>query len=154
MTVSLDTNILLDLLQGNAELRRRSLAEIGSLGQETLIICEAVYAELADAFGSAEELDAFLTDLGILLVASDREVLHAAGTAWVNYARTRPAGLVCSACGRVTAAHCESCDAPLTIRQRVLPDFYVGSHALANADRLLTRDKRHFRTYFPDLELV
>ena len=154
MTVSIDTNVLLDLLSGNRELVEVAEVEIASLGEEALIICEAVYAELADRFVGSEELDEFLADLGIALVASDKEVLHAAGAAWVNYARTRSTGLVCSACGRVTAATCENCGALLTIRQRVLPDFYVGAHALSNADRLLTRDRRHFRTYFPELELV
>jgi len=154
VTVSLDTNVLLDLLEGQAELRARALNELEALGGETLIICESVYAELADRFFSADELDEFLADLQVTFLASNCDVLHAAGTAWVKYARTRPLGLVCRACGRVTAARCESCDRPLTIRQRVLPDFYVGAHALANADRLLTRDRRHFRTYFPDLELV
>jgi predicted nucleic acid-binding protein len=154
VTVSLDTNVLLDLLGVNEDVCRQAQAELTAIGDEELIICEAVYAELADRFVNAEELDEFIDDLGVTLVVSAREVLHAAGQAWVNYARTRPTGLVCSSCGRVTAARCESCDAALTIRQRVLPDFYVGAHALANEARLLTRDKRHFRTYFPDLELV
>lgn len=154
MTVSLDTNVLLDLLENDADLRGRAYAELEAIGDEPLIICEAVYAELADWFSSASELDGFISDLGIALVQSDREVLHAAGTAWVTYARTRPNGLVCGACGRVNAPRCENCEAPVTIRQRVLPDFYVGAHARAYADRLLTRDRRHFRTYFPDLVLV
>jgi predicted nucleic acid-binding protein len=39
-------------------------------------------------------------------------------------------------------------------RERALPDFLVGAHALVNGYRLLTRDARRYRTYFPDLEII
>ncbi len=35
-----------------------------------------------------------------------------------------------------------------------LPDFYVGSHAAVAGHRLLTRDARRYRTYFPRLSTI
>jgi len=154
VTVSVDTNVLLELLEADAASRRRAEDDLNALEDEQLIICEAVFAELANQFPDIGALEEFLGDTGITFVPSDPQVLFLAGRLWVNYARTRPAGLVCSECGRVTAATCGYCDSLLSIRQRVLPDFYVGAHALAYADRLLTRDKRHFQTYFPEVPLV
>lgn len=39
-------------------------------------------------------------------------------------------------------------------RDRVLPDFLIGAHAVKKNYQLLTRDGARYRTYFPTLELI
>jgi hypothetical protein len=40
------------------------------------------------------------------------------------------------------------------VRERALPDFLIGTHALLNGYRLLTRDASRYRSYFPELDII
>ena len=35
-----------------------------------------------------------------------------------------------------------------------MPDFYIGAHAAITGYRLLTRDVRRYRTYFPTIDII
>lgn len=39
-------------------------------------------------------------------------------------------------------------------RTSTLPDFFIGAHAAVAGFRLLTRDAKRYRTYFPTVELI
>ena len=39
-------------------------------------------------------------------------------------------------------------------RRSPLPDFYIGAHAAVHRMRLLTRDTRRYRSYFPGLDII
>ena len=40
------------------------------------------------------------------------------------------------------------------VRRAPLPDFFIGAHAAVRGHRLLTRDARRYRVYFPTVELI
>jgi predicted nucleic acid-binding protein len=40
------------------------------------------------------------------------------------------------------------------LRERTLPDFFIGAHALVKGHRLLTRDARRYRVHFPTLDII
>lgn len=119
-----------------------------------LVICEAVYAELAAGAPDQSSLDEFLASTGILLVVSTIDVWYRAGRAWRAYRSRRPVDPQCPACGETNRVACARCGRPLSFRQHILADFLIGAHALVHADRLLTRDLDYYRTYFPDLALA
>ncbi|HBE81998.1 MAG TPA: DNA-binding protein, partial [Blastocatellia bacterium] len=39
-------------------------------------------------------------------------------------------------------------------RTTPMPDFYIGAHAEVSGFRVLTRDPRRFKRYFPSVELI
>jgi len=39
-------------------------------------------------------------------------------------------------------------------RQSPLPDFYIGAHAAVAKFRILTRNSRRYRSYFPTVDLI
>jgi len=156
MITAVDTNVLLDVLIPDTRFGRRSKALLDqALTQGSLVICEVVYAELAAQFGGRAELDRFLEETGIRLLPSSSEALWLASVAWRAYVRTRRArGAQCPSCGTWQIVHCSSCGEPIPIKAHILTDFLIGGHALAQADRFLTRDLGYYKTYFKGLTIV
>lgn len=126
-----DTNVLFDVITDDpiwADWSVRQL-EIQAL-QEQLIANPVVYAELSVSFDRLEEVDAFLDGTGIDVADIPRPALFLAGKAFQTYrARGGP-------------------------RTGVLPDFFIGAHAVVEDVGLLTRDARRYRSYFPSIRLI
>ncbi len=126
-----DTNVLLDIFENDPQWVQWSLSKLRAFAQLLpLSVDPVVYAELSIGFSSVEDLDAALSTLRIDIIAAPREALFLAGRKFVEYRRR--GGL----------------------RNNVLPDFFVGAHAVIRDCPVLTRDARRFRTYFPSVRLI
>jgi len=129
--IFVDTNVLVDVVTNNPIWQDWSLRQLEAAAlRDRLVINAVVYAELSIRYARLEEADAALVTAGIDVVEMPRAALFLAGKAFQQY---RQRG------GTKTG---------------VLPDFFIGAHAVVVGALLITRDARRFRTYFPALELI
>lgn len=128
--IFVDTNVLIDL-RGGGRWRDWSRAQLSSGGENNdLVVNTVVLAELAPAFASLGELQLWLASITVEILPLDDEVAFAAGTAFRAYRRRH------------------------RVREAILSDFLIGAHARILKSALLTRDKRIYQRYFPDLTLI
>lgn len=126
-----DTNVLLDVLLAGSEHGDESEKRLASaLRAGPVAVNDVIAAEIAPVFDTAAALWSALDDAEIELVPYPREAVFVAGQAVRRYRRQG---------GR---------------RNRILPDFMIGAHAVASRARLLTRDGRFYRDSFPGLRLA
>ncbi|MBF0462861.1 MAG: type II toxin-antitoxin system VapC family toxin [Magnetococcales bacterium] len=126
-----DTNLLLDIVTDDPVWADWSIRHLEMCAAEgSIIINDVVYAELSVRFDRIETLDHMLDASGITLAAMPRPALFLAGKIFQRY---RAAG---------------------GTRNGVLPDFFIGAHAVVAGLPLLTRDIRRYRTYFPTIRLI
>ena len=137
MRTAVDSNVLSAVWSGEPPAAdiARGLAEAKSLGG--LVVCAPVYVELLAYPKSTESfLNRFLGDTGISVEFELSEsVWREAGRRFARYAARRR---------RSTR------EGP----KRLLVDFLIGAHALAQADRLMTLDAGRYARDFPDLKLL
>ena len=154
MITAVDSNVLMDILERRGQRAAEAATQLNEAGRlGPILICDVVYAELASLFPNPRTIEEFLTRNSIDLESASTEVLFEAGLAWRRYTRQRGSSLSCSACGAPSQPACPRCGEMLRSRQHMVADFIIGAHAMARADRLLTRDRGYYRTYFPELRI-
>ncbi len=155
MSVSIDTNILFDILLPDPQYKDSSLRLLKKYSEtDKLIICNIVYGELALHFKKPGDLNKFLAETNIFLVPVSTEGLWLASLAWKEYLSRRNNQLQCSSCGNQVKIKCNYCGTLISGRQHILADFLIGGHALVESGKLLTRDRGFYRAYFKELEVI
>lgn len=126
-----DSNVLIDIATGDSLWAQWSAAMVVRLADSAfLVINPIVYAEVSADYTRIEELDKALPLTVYRREPLPYEAAFLAGKCHREYRRRGGT------------------------RLGVLPDFLIGAHAAVRGYRLLTRDARRYRTYFPGLELV
>jgi len=155
MILAIDTNILLDILIPNAEHAQTALNCLMSIDQnDEIVICEVVYSELGSQFLSFQSLNRFLSETGIVLLPSNKNSLFEASSAWAEYSARKKRSVICPFCGKHQKSICFSCSESIPFRQHILSDFLIGAHAKIQANKLVTRDRGFYRSYFKDLKII
>lgn len=129
--ILIDSNVLLDLLDASSQWNAWSAEAVSTAASGSLLaINPIIYAETSIRFTSPEEFeDAFPTEF-FVREPLPYDAAFVAGKA--HYAYRRRGGS----------------------RVAPLPDFFIGAHAAVSGHRILTRDPRRFRRYFPSVKLI
>ena len=127
----IDSNVLIDIFKRDQVWLDWSSRQITASSNQGEVVVNAIaFAEISVGFASHRDLAAMLKLVGVELADIPWEAAFLAGHTHSRYRRVGGA------------------------RDRTLPDFMMGAHAAVKRFRLLTRDARNYRTYFPELELV
>jgi len=128
---AVDTSVLLDVFGADPTFLERSRNALRTATADGgLIACGVVWAEVAGFFEVPGEAAEAMDMVGISYDPMTRDAALAASVAWRRYRRRGGA------------------------RTRVIGDFLVGAHATERADRLLTRDRGFYGSYFKKLRVL
>jgi predicted nucleic acid-binding protein len=126
-----DSNVILDLVTDDPAWFEWSSESLSRAADEsTLAVNPIIFAEVSIGFSTLEEIEDLLPARDFRRLELPYEAAFLAGKAFLAY-RKRGGG-----------------------RTAPLPDFYIGAHAAIAGMRLLTRDPRRYRTYFPTIDIL
>lgn len=131
MAVLVDTNVLVDVAVRDPKWLEWSRGQLLRLARhEPLVINPIIYSEFSVRYSDRDSVDALLPVSDFHRESLPWAAAFAAGVAFRIY-RLAGGG-----------------------RERVLPDFLIGAHAAIRGHKILTRDPKGYRSYFPDLDII
>ena len=128
--IAVDSSVLIDLLAGGGPADAAGESLRNALHGGPVVVCDVVLAEICTALKSGSEALDVLEEIGVSFLPVEAKAALRAGEMQRRY---RHRG------GK---------------RQRTIPDFLVGAHAMLQCSGLITRDDAFFRDYFKGLKLI
>lgn len=131
MATLIDTNVLVDVAVRDPDWlgwSRSALARAERTGP--LVINPVIFAEFSVRYETVDEVEALLPQDQFAREGLPWPAAFAAGAAFRKYRKFGGA------------------------RDRVLPDFLIGAHAVIRDYAILTRDPKGYRSYFPTVQLI
>jgi predicted nucleic acid-binding protein len=128
--IAIDSSVLIDLLSNSERAEAAELALRNALARGPVVVCDVVVAEVCSSLKEGDQALQVLEDMSIAYSAVQESAAVRAGEMQRRY-RHRGGG-----------------------RQRTVPDFIVGAHALLQCSALITRDDGFFRDYFKGLKVI
>ena len=130
-TTLVDSNVLLDVATSDPAWFAWSSEALDTAASESaLAINPIIFTEISVGYETIEDLESVVPTAEFRRESLPYEAAFLAGKAFLQYRRRGG------------------------VRTSPLPDFYIGAHAAVANFRLLTRDARRYRTYFPTVELI
>lgn len=130
-TTLVDSNVLLDIATDDPTWAGWSAEALESAADESSLAINAlIYAEISIGYERVEDLEEAIPSQTFRREPLPYEAAFLAGKAFLQYRRRGG------------------------VRTSPLPDFYIGAHAAVARFRILTRNARLYRTYFPTVGLI
>jgi hypothetical protein len=128
--IAVDSSVLIELLSGSVLADAAEAALRNALAHGPVVVCDVVVAEVCSSLQGGDQAMQALEDMGIRFLETEQKSAIRAGEMQRRY-RARGGE-----------------------RQRTVPDFIVGAHALLQCKALITRDAVFFRDYFKGLKVI
>ena len=128
--IAVDSSVLIELLSGSTLADAAEAALRDALAHGPVVVCDVVVAEVCSSLQGGDQAMQALEDMGIRFLETEQKSAIRAGEMQRRY-RARGGQ-----------------------RQRTVPDFIVGAHALLQCKALITRDAVFFRDYFKGLKVI
>jgi predicted nucleic acid-binding protein len=128
--IAVDSSVLIELLSGAEHADAAEAVLRDALARGPVGVCDVVVAEVCSSLRDGDQALQVLEDMGIIYSLVEQKAAVRAGEMQRRY-RARGGG-----------------------RQRTVPDFIVGAHALLQCNALITRDAGFFRDYFKGLKVI
>jgi predicted nucleic acid-binding protein len=128
--IAVDSSILIELLSNAAHADMAESALRDALAHGRVVVCDVAVAEICSSLRDGDQAMQVIEDMGVSFSVVEQKSALRAGEMQRRY-RSRGG-----------------------TRQRTVPDFIVGAHALLQCNGLITRDAAFFRDYFKGLKVI